>query len=327
MARQRGNSWQGDYTMPDGSRKRRSFKTKAEALEFERFGPEGRQPRRVIPKYRPLVGELFPSTARDLWEGSKDWRNCERITAEWVKLLGSITPIDDVTTAKVMGIVRQLKAKGNKAGTINTKLVRLRRIMARLKKRGIVAEIPDYDREKGVGKRLRYLTHQEVDKLFALLSEDDRRLCTFLLQTGCRVSEALKLKWCDITETHVTFWQTKNGNPKTLPLSAQAKQAVTANAEREYGPFHHIEYHKFYKRWIRARNQAGFRHDKDVVPHILRHTCASWLVQKGVSIPVVQQYLGHSTIMMTMRYAHLAPNSLNIAAETLSTPVDVGNEK
>lgn len=57
--------------------------------------------------------------------------------------------------------------------------------------------------------------------------------------------------------------------------------------------------------WTAARASAGMQ---EVRWHDLRHTCASWLVQAGVPIKVVQEILGHSTLAMTMRYAHLAPS-------------------
>lgn len=55
-----------------------------------------------------------------------------------------------------------------------------------------------------------------------------------------------------------------------------------------------------------------------VVFHTLRHTFASWLVQKGVPLYTVAELMGHSTIDMTRRYSHLAPDSLRSAAMSLA---------
>ncbi|EJM98873.1 site-specific recombinase XerD [Phyllobacterium sp. YR531] len=54
-----------------------------------------------------------------------------------------------------------------------------------------------------------------------------------------------------------------------------------------------------------------------VVPHILRHTCASRLVRGGIDIRRVQIWLGHQTLSMTMRYAHLATNDLDSCVAVL----------
>ena len=51
--------------------------------------------------------------------------------------------------------------------------------------------------------------------------------------------------------------------------------------------------------------------------HTLRHTCASWLVMRGVSLRIVQAVLGHASIRQTETYAHLAPGFAFHAAMTL----------
>jgi len=65
----------------------------------------------------------------------------------------------------------------------------------------------------------------------------------------------------------------------------------------------------------------NLEHDEQFIPHCLRHTCASRLVQRGVPIMVVQEWLGHKTIQMTMRYAHLCPTNLEAAVKVLEPTV------
>src|SRR5439155_24310829 len=55
----------------------------------------------------------------------------------------------------------------------------------------------------------------------------------------------------------------------------------------------------------------------DVNFHTLRHTFASWAVMRGVSLKELQELLGHSSLAMTMRYAHLAPEHLRAAVSRL----------
>lgn len=59
---------------------------------------------------------------------------------------------------------------------------------------------------------------------------------------------------------------------------------------------------------------------KRLTTHSLRHTFASHLVMRGRSLVEVQQLLGHSTIQMTMRYAHLSPDVKRAAVEALDAP-------
>ncbi len=61
--------------------------------------------------------------------------------------------------------------------------------------------------------------------------------------------------------------------------------------------------------WTVARERAGIQ----CRWHDLRHTCASWLVQAGVPLHTVGEFLGHSSLAVTKRYAHLAPEHLQAA--------------
>ena len=53
--------------------------------------------------------------------------------------------------------------------------------------------------------------------------------------------------------------------------------------------------------------------------HDLRHTCAAWLVSAGAPLPEVRDLLGHSTVKMTERYAHLAPENVRAAVAKLDS--------
>jgi site-specific recombinase XerD len=78
------------------------------------------------------------------------------------------------------------------------------------------------------------------------------------------------------------------------------------------------------KSFSRAIETLGFNngiddHRQKVVFHTLRHTYASWLVMSGVDLYTVQKLMGHSTISMTERYSHLAPDHLKKAVKMLVT--------
>jgi integrase len=69
--------------------------------------------------------------------------------------------------------------------------------------------------------------------------------------------------------------------------------------------------------WKSTRKKMGLEKDTQFVLHALRHTCASRLVNKGIDLYVVKEWLGHSTIQVTEKYAHLAPGKLAHAALVL----------
>jgi site-specific recombinase XerD len=86
---------------------------------------------------------------------------------------------------------------------------------------------------------------------------------------------------------------------------------VVKGKVRRNGPFSMLTAVGFRTVWNEAKAEVGLAADDQVVPHILRHTCASRLVQNGVDIRRVQTWLGHQTLQMTLRYAHLATNDLD----------------
>jgi len=109
----------------------------------------------------------------------------------------------------------------------------------------------------------------------------------------------------------VTFWLTKNGNPRTVPLLKPAQEALEYTKSLGWSkPFEGMTYNVYYSRWRRMRRHLNLQDDPDFVPHVLRHTVASEFVMRGVDLKRVQEWLGHLTIQTTMRYAHLAPSSL-----------------
>ena len=88
------------------------------------------------------------------------------------------------------------------------------------------------------------------------------------------------------------------------------------------GPFANLTQPGFRAVWNDAKAEIGLSGDTQVAPHILRHTCASRLVRGGVDIRRVQIWLGHRTLSMTMRYAHLVTNDLDASAQAADPVVE-----
>lgn len=314
MARQRGKRWIGDAYIEGVGRKRISFSTRKQAEAFEA------NPIPILKRGEAAntVGNLFPLYTKDHYGEAKDWDNAERISKELVKRLGANTPVTDITSRTIEELVMTLRAEGNKPATINTKLTKLSVLLKKAHRLEAIETLPRITLQKGAGKRDRFLTPEEESRLFNSLAPQWRSLCMFLLYTGCRYSEAINLRWADIHDNKVTFWETKGGKPRTVVLPFKARVALRwAKHRGMVGPFTGYAYETLRNHWRKAKKAAGLEHDPQVIPHVLRHTCASRLVQRGVSITRVQKWLGHATLDMTMRYAHLAPDDLDIAAAVL----------
>lgn len=306
MARLRGNRWQADVII-NGKRQRKSFVTRQEAEAFESNCDTSVS----------ICGSVFPPLAIDIWGGTKDEIRCLRIADELVRRLGPSTKLTDIDTPMVERLASDLKAHGNKPATINTKLTRLSKMLKKCRRMGLITSLPEIQLNRPQKGRIRFLSDKEEQALRQTMPVTSHGLFDFLLYTGCRFGEALALRWDDITDTTVSFWDTKHGN-RTIPLVSKARAGIPWARHNELiRPFAFIAYETFYHQWLKARKAVGLQHDRQVVPHCLRHTCASRLVQRGVDIRRVKDWLGHTTIEMTMRYAHLAPNDLFSAANVL----------
>ena len=261
------------------------------------------------------VGELF-STYRDiLWDDGRHKYNVSSFIGEIDEiLLGERFSAFDQSTLD--GLIGTLRQRGNSNATINRKMAALSKLLRKAYKMGDIHSLPEFRRQKERSGRIRFLDREEEDRLFSSIrdrSEDAYRLSVFLVDSGCRLGEAIGLIWNDIQETRVSFWITKSGRSRTIPLTARAKESLKISYEgvRPKGPFAMLNQPHFRAIWNDAKEEVGLGADTQVVPHILRHTCASRLVQGGIDIRRVQMWLGHQTLQMTMRYAHLAAHDLD----------------
>lgn len=221
-------------------------------------------------------------------------------------------------------LIGKLRKRGNGNATINRKMAALSKLLRKAFKMGDITALPEFQRHKEKAGRIRFLGPDEERRLFEAISRRSElygRFCAFLVDTGARRSEGLNLLWTDITNDRVTFWITKSGRSRSVPLTLRAKEAANASDRRKPGPFVDIDRQSFRRAWIAAKKEIGLGDDPDVVPHVLRHTCASRLVQGGIDIRRVQTWLGHQTLQMTMRYAHLASHDLDVCVPVLEKAI------
>jgi integrase len=110
---------------------------------------------------------------------------------------------------------------------------------------------------------------------------------------------------------------TKSGQRREVPLNSRA-DAVLARRGSKYSGlvFGTRKCDHFRSAWERAVDRARL---VDFHFHDLRHTFASWAVQRGASLQEVKDLLGHRSLAMTLRYGHLAPEHLRSAVARLDT--------
>ncbi len=181
--------------------------------------------------------------------------------------------------------------------------------------------------EKLPQPRVRYLTRDEFDRLYQICNDWLKTIVQIAVNTGMRQDNILSLTWqqIDLSREIINLEHTKNGERLGLPMNEPVKKLLSElNKVRHINSpyvFHTSTGNRISAKTVRqgfhrACKKAGIQ---DFRFHDLRHTFASWLVQKGVSLYEVQRLLGHKTGEMTRRYAHLAPDNLRTAVNALNS--------
>ena len=124
-----------------------------------------------------------------------------------------------------------------------------------------------------------------------------RLIIEFAIETGMRRGEILNIKVKDIKGQTLLIPQTKNGHPRTIPLTKRALY-ILKNIEL---PFH-MSPNAVRLAWERLKKKGNI---KDLHFHDLRHEAISRFFEKGLSIPEVALISGHKDVRMLFRYTHL----------------------
>jgi integrase len=170
--------------------------------------------------------------------------------------------------------------------------------------------------------RLRYLTPGEADRLTLAAPAHLQGVIAVALNTGARLREILTLTWADVDLAAgvVTFRRevTKSRKTRNVPI-IPALHNILAALRRGRPDQLVFTWNDRPLRSVRtafegARRKAGL---EEIRFHDLRHTFASHAVMNGLDLVRLQHYLGHSTVAMTQRYAHLSEDHLREGARFL----------
>ena len=160
-------------------------------------------------------------------------------------------------------------------------------------------------------RRVRWLTREEADRLVAALPEHLAAMARFSLETGLRRSNVTGLEWSQVDLARRTAWvhpdQAKARKAIAVPLSATAVAVVRGQAGKH--PTHVFSYRGKplrqvnTKAWRAALLRVGIESFRW---HDLRHPWASWHVQAGTPLHVLQELGGWECVEMVRKYAHLS---------------------
>lgn len=255
--------------------------------------------------------------------------------------LGAGTLLAEITAARISTYRDRLLAEELAPATVNRYLSTILALLNRSANEwGWLRNVPTIKLLRLNNARYRWLNAEEEARLLAHCPSHLADLAVFLIETGARLGEALCLTWSDVDLDRqprglVKFMKTKSGKPRGVPLTTRARDllarieggqaGLTIYAPEQGRVFLYAgkgragkgipltayrSYRNPHGSWATAVERAGLG---DLHLHDLRHTFASRLVMRGVPMLVISKLLGHASLTMTMRYAHLAPDGLDAA--------------
>lgn len=271
------------------------------------------------------------------------------------RMLGADTPLSLIDGAAVSRVVKVMsEEQGLAAATVNRHLAVLRRMFNVIMEQreqdatkwtGAPLTFPKVKQLKERGAREYYMSPEDEVGIFtAVLKLDEEvpgpqggpprkldahryhSLFMVLVESGLRLGEALKLSWAQLEMPRsspvgmiklFTKSALKTGKRRSVPMTEACREVLDQCRGIPGGPFSDLNAFRAQHIWKKAKKVAGVTHP-DCVIHSLRHTCASRLLGAGVDMMVVKEWLGHSTIVTTQGYLHLATRNLTSAAVNLT---------
>jgi integrase len=259
-------------------------------------------------------------------------------TRTWLGPLRDM-PLSAVTTSGLEKmVIKPMLEAGMKPATVEAVIRLFSMIWHRGKSLGFyqgesptaTAKCPKTD-----NRRVRFLNPSEAKALLVALktrSIDAHDMALLSLFTGLRAGECSALTWDDLNfEDGLIFAKDpKNRHNRHAYMTAEIASMLKRRLERRtespfvfYGLRGGLNSNAAKLPFAEVIGALGFNEDVEdrrqrVVFHTLRHTFASWLVQRGHPLYTVSQLMGHRLLKMTERYAHLAPDTLRAASSRLN---------
>lgn len=272
----------------------------------------------------PLLSDALETVWKRKWKNNRDGAKAKRIVERIIEITGDLH-LSQFNEGVYDELIDTLEERELAQSTINRYRASLRTVLRRAKVPYDFIEMSPED-----AGRIRVISRQEEWELSKLLRETNftglqahygemADLLPCLLDTGTRTSEMLDLPWNDVDFDSglITIWRNKTSTPRSIPMTRRVRETLSRRKETHPDRPWTYTLWQVDRIWKWLRKEIGLSNDKSFRLYCTRHTCATRMVAGGIDIYKIMKWLGHSSIKMTERYAHLDPQLLREAANVL----------
>jgi integrase len=253
---------------------------------------------------------------------------------------GANLPIRQLTAERISAFEERRMTQVSVCTTRN-ELACLRHLLRlACRKWNYLDRVPEIELPRAPEGRTRFLSQDEITRLLQACSESKnkhlRAIVIVAINTAMRKGEIMNLEWERIEldkdlgfNASIRLYNTKNGKPRGIHLNRQAAAALTSVEPDPVRRVGIVFKRQNGEHWGAIRTALEAAVTRAALPdfrfHDLRHTAASWMAMRGRPLIEIKEVLGHASIAMTMKYAHLSPAHQRTAVESLDglTPVIV----
>lgn len=218
--------------------------------------------------------ELMNLTHRRYWTGIAYERGALLNAQAVINYLGESTLVKDVRASDIDQLIDHFKAQRNSNATINRKLAALSKMLHYALDRGHIHTKLKIEKLKESKGRTRFLSAQEevhlLSQLHSIEESDIADFITCLIDTGCRVSELMRIRKTDIMGNVLTIWTSKNNESRSVPMTRRVREIIEKRSEQSSCPFESISKRRLRTAWNNVKILMGLTDDSQFVPHCLR---------------------------------------------------------
>ena len=275
----------------------------------------------------PTLSEAARLVYKRTYNGTDSAQNFLIAMKHNIKAIGDL-PVNKITTPVVNKMMDYLRDElKNSKAVINTKRGYLKVVLDSMIDDGHIKEIRLPKRHRVKKQKVEYLTKDMERELISWLNcmqrnREAKDIVECLIDLGCRVNELLGLekRFIDWDNNQINFNERKNDKAVAVPMTQRVILIMNTYCwgKKPTDKLFNINYSDLNAIWQKARKDLGYEKKKFYTLHLCRHTCASRLVQRGVPLLLVKDWLGHEDIQTTMIYAHLQPKALHSVVEVLN---------